>query len=128
MINATNYRGPIPTANKLPSCTVPDMTLSLRDLINRHKAGGRVTVYDPLYVRDSNILPPDFEKMDRIQRQELARSLSDFVETTRGRIITQRKAREFEAHKANVIAEYEANKSKSVVDDVKKADSANEKG
>lgn len=113
MLNSTNYK----KAANFPaektsgiSMTVPDMTLSLRDLINRHKAGGKVNTYGASYDEGRNI-PPDLERMDKVDRAVLARQMSDFVATTRGRLISAREKAFQDAHREKIIAEYEARKA-----------------
>lgn len=93
MINASNYdpktkRGEVFT---LPSKTVPDMSLSIRDLMERHKSGGQVKSFVPVYADET--VPVGLERMDKIERAAYARELADFVEVTRGKLVSAREAR-----------------------------------
>lgn len=86
-------RKPIKERNLGISLAVPDMSLDLRELLNRHKSGNAVRMYQPQYVNpDSNVLPVNFERLDKIERRELLRSLPDFVQATRGRLMSAREA------------------------------------
>lgn len=92
MVNSSNYIAPSLERNTAISQTVPDMSITVRQMMDRHNAGGAVAVFKPVFTGESNILPDNFERMDKIERQQLARSLGDFVATTRDRLITQRAA------------------------------------
>lgn len=86
----------------LPSKTVPDMSLSIRDLVDRHKKGLNVKTFSPVY-SERNI---GLERLDKIERAELAMQLSDFVATSRGRLLSARQKVKQDALEAAVIAEY----------------------
>lgn len=75
------------------SVTVPDRTLSLRDMITRHNSGGAVKSFTPVYLGETNQIPVGFEKMSLIDRAELAQKLPDFISTTRGRLQTMKAAK-----------------------------------
>jgi len=113
--NAANYDcSKVPkTKNHGVSMTVPDMSLSLRDLLNRHLAGGRIKTYHAVYSGENSIIPARFEHMDKMERQELSNQLGDFVKTTRDRIITQREAMQRSAYEKAIIEAHEAKKSSS---------------
>lgn len=78
------------------STTVPDMTLSLRDLITRHMSGGRVSSFTPSYV-ESSMVPTNLERMSKVERAQMVKDLAIFQESTRGRIISLREAARIEA-------------------------------
>jgi len=120
MMNQTNYKPGKKSRNTMPGLTVPDMSLSIRDLLNRHKAGGRVKVYEPVYVGEESIIPPEFERMDKFQRAELAKQVADFVATTRGNIVSARQAAKMAQQEAEIIARYEAKRSRenAIVEDL----------
>lgn len=107
LINWFNYNSvnvpDIMEVNTLPSKTVPDMTLSIRDLVDRHKAGLNVKTFSPVY-SERNV---GLEKLDKIERQQLVNDLADFVATSRGKLMTGRQAAIKAANDAAVIAEYE---------------------
>lgn len=66
--NALPSRG---EENNSPSLTVPSMTLGLRELIERYSSGGAVTMLKPVYTGNF----PEIDKMDAIQKMELANEL-----------------------------------------------------
>jgi hypothetical protein len=71
--------------NKLPSKTVPDQALDLKEIIRRFAAGipmniGKMPVFD-----EENDLP-DFTKMDLADRQEYAEQFKEELATMAGRI------------------------------------------
>lgn len=108
MRNWANYIGPEAEKFTLPSMTVPDMSLSVRDLFDRHKNGGRVTTFTPVYADES--VPAGLERMDMIDRAGLAKDLSDYVATTRGQLQSRRAA--------NIKAAQDADIEKRVADRV----------
>lgn len=106
MINSHNFTRVVTGTHEVfskPSATVPDMTLSLRDLLNRHNSGSKVKTYEVAY-SDQHV---GLERMDKIERQVMLNDLSDFVKTTRGKVISARQAREKEQADKAVIADYE---------------------
>lgn len=107
-VNAFNfsvYGNPsVERKSDLPSNTVPDQALSLRTLLDRHNNGGNVTQYKPVYLGDDSSIPADLERMDSIERSVLAKSLSDFVATTRGQLVTKREAVRKKANDAAIDA------------------------
>lgn len=107
LINWKNYNyktlPDVVEINTLPSMTVPDMSLSLRDLVERHKKGLNVKTFSPVY-SEKNV---GLEKLDKIERAELVTKLADFVSTSRGRLLTGRAAALKAAQDAAVIAEHE---------------------
>lgn len=98
MINASNFKGPTFEVIKGHSRTIPDMTLSLRDLLNRHKAGAKTKVFEPVYTGDNSMIPIDFERMDQTEKVALAMKVADFIETSRGRLISARQKAQLDAH------------------------------
>lgn len=97
------------------SITVPDQDIPLRTLLDRHLKGGQVTQYKPVYLDDDQTIPDGFERMSIIDKAAMAKGLSDFVATTRGKILTRREADLRAAQEAAVIAAYEARKAASDV-------------
>lgn len=106
VLNLANYSDAVicrrKEVNNLPSNTVPDMSLSLRQLLDRHNSGGRVKTFEPVYASKDSQIPIDMEKMDKFERWSLSKRISDFIEVERGRIVSVRQAREAAAYKAAV--------------------------
>lgn len=89
--NVSNYRGPVGEVFTMPSKAVPEQSISVRELFDRHKAGGLVKSYTPVFADDS--VPAGLERMSRIDRAAYAAELSDFVAEGRRNLITQRESR-----------------------------------
>jgi len=92
-ISQANYQGPSGEKFTLPSLTVPDMTISLREMLNRHLHGGSIKTFQTTNVRPDSIIPDNFERMSAIDRAALSQDLADFVSTTRGKMITAKEAK-----------------------------------
>lgn len=58
----------------LPSKTIPGMTLSLKQLLERYTKGQDVTTFTPSYNDDPDI-PAGIEKMDKFEQLDLARDI-----------------------------------------------------
>lgn len=80
--------------NYQKSVTIPDKTISLRDMITRYQTGGKVKSFTPVYLDDANLIPIGFERMDLVERAEFAKQLPNFIADSRGRLQTLRQARE----------------------------------
>lgn len=80
--------------NRMPSVTVPDKTVSLREMITRYQNGGKVKSFTPVYLEDTNLIPMGFERMDLLERAQFAKDLPHFIADSRGRLQTLRQARE----------------------------------
>lgn len=81
-------------SNYQKSVTVPDKTISLRDMITRYQNGGKVKSFTPVYLEDANVIPVGFERMDLMERAQFAKDLPNFIADSRGRLQTLRQARE----------------------------------
>jgi len=58
--------------NTLPSMTVPDQTMSIRTILDRHSRGLPIDgIKIPIYDGEENDLP-DWRRLDLAERQELA--------------------------------------------------------
>jgi hypothetical protein len=58
--------------NTLPSMTIPDQTMSIRTILERHSRGLPIDgIKTPLYDGEENDLP-DWRRLDLAERQELA--------------------------------------------------------
>jgi len=96
--NSSTYVEPEAETFTLPSLTVPDMTLTIRQMLDRHLHGGNVKVY-PGSVANSAV-PVNLERMSALDRADLAQRNADFIATTRGQLVTAKEARkraEFDA-------------------------------
>lgn len=74
------------------SRTVPDRTLSLRQLIERHNSGGQVKSFLPQYLGEASVIPVQFERMSLVERAQYAKDLPQFIADGRGRLITLRES------------------------------------
>lgn len=101
--NSSNYVHLIVSPGFSPSKTVPDMSLSLRDLLNRHNAGGTVKTFSPVYLPPDSIVPDNFEFMSRIDRQDLLNKLPDFIKRTRDGLVSARQKRKDDAIAAAAV-------------------------
>lgn len=104
MQNSFNYAGPVGELNSAPSQTVPDMSISLRELLNRHNSGGSVKTFSPVDVPEGSMIPIALERYSPTERAELAMQVADFIATTRGGIISARQAADRAAYDARVSA------------------------
>ena len=66
------------------SKTIPDETLSLQELLEKHTRGQYVAQLTPEFFGEEEW--PDFEKMDKVDRQEYARQLRISVNDLRLRL------------------------------------------
>lgn len=87
------------------SQTIPNMSISLREMIDRHNRGGNVKVFTPVTVPDDSMVPVELERMSSIDKAQLSIELADFVISTRGKLITARKAAQKAAFDAHVASE-----------------------
>lgn len=92
--------------NYMKSVTIPDRTMTMRQLIERHQSGGTVKTFSPVFT-DSELLPDNFERMDNLERAKLLKDLGQFVVTTRGRLMTARQA--YEQEQKRLLKEVEEN-------------------
>lgn len=70
--------------NNSPSLTVPNMTLSLEDLIKRYVRGDDVTVFEGVFTGDDDLFD-GVERMDSLDRLDLARHLDTTISDIRSR-------------------------------------------
>jgi len=77
-------------SNLMKSRTVPDRTLSLRQLIERHNSGGQVKSFLPQYLGNATVIPVGFERMSLVERAQFAKDLPHFIADGRGRLVTLR--------------------------------------
>jgi hypothetical protein len=65
-----------------PSQTVPDMTLSLQELVERYTRGQSVATFTPVYYGEDEEFA-DVSRMDPIERIEYARYIREQIANTR---------------------------------------------
>jgi hypothetical protein len=65
-----------------PSQTVPDMTLSLQELVQRYTRGQSVATFTPVYYGEDEEFA-DVSRMDPIERIEYARYIRQQISTAR---------------------------------------------
>lgn len=63
----------------LPSKTVPNMTLSLKELLERYVRGQDVSIFEGSYDADDGDMP-DVSRMDQLEKLELARSIKQSID------------------------------------------------
>lgn len=91
--NFSEYQGPQAERFTQPSMTVPDMSLDIRTLVERYMRGDRVKTFQTSNVPADSIIPSDFERMDLVDKAVLSRQLSDFVATSRGKLMSAREVK-----------------------------------
>lgn len=69
-------------SSKEPSQTVPDMTLSLQELVERYTRGQSVATFTPVYYGEDEEFA-DVSRMDPIERIEYARFIREKIAETR---------------------------------------------
>lgn len=67
--------------NTLPSETQPNMTLSLRQILERYTRGGEVATFSPVYQdHDEFDENPDIMKMDAMEKLQYAQQLKQSIQ------------------------------------------------
>lgn len=69
------YKGEV---NNQPSLTVPDQTLSMREILSRHARGLPYDSFNPVYHGDDEYIPNP-ATLDLVDRQEMAEEISNRV-------------------------------------------------
>lgn len=69
--SAKNFRGEV---NNLPSLTVPDMTMTLEQLLQRYTRGEQVATFTPVFNGDDDFLP-DVDRMTTMDKIDLLNDL-----------------------------------------------------
>lgn len=106
--NGSNYKGPQKTLITMPSKTVPDMSLSLRDLLDRHTRGGGVKTFNPVFTGENSRIPDGLELMSKVERAQLVKDTSDFIATTRGRMQSRKQQMDVAAREQALAAKLSA--------------------
>jgi hypothetical protein len=79
-MNATTFKK-IYEVNRKPSMTIPDQTMSIRTILDRHSRGLPIDgIKTPIYEGEENDLP-DWRRLDLAERQELAHLYKNEIET-----------------------------------------------
>lgn len=95
--------------NVLPSLTVPDQTMSIQEILERHTRGlgidqGKV----PMYYGDDEVLDQsDLKKMDLSELQELREANAERLEEMRMELIDKAKKKKYEAMRRKIKDEIE---------------------
>lgn len=84
------FGNPIGEFNPLPSETVPNMTMSIQEIMAKYVRGENITVFEPVYNDDP--LFDGIEKMDQLERLELAQHLKIGVDNFREQFKQQTKS------------------------------------
>lgn len=58
-----------------PSLTIPDQSLSLRDLLERYVMGQNVEKFATVYNGDEDLVPLGIDRMDKMEKTDLARNI-----------------------------------------------------
>lgn len=73
-----------------PSQTVPDMTLSLQELVSRYTRGQSVATFTPVYYGEEEEFA-DVSRMDPLERLEYARYIREKIADTRTSLAEQQR-------------------------------------
>lgn len=90
----TEEKGEVFNLEEEPSQTIPNQTLSLVELVERHVRGQGVATLTPRFTPDEFDDLPDLEKMDKIDRIELAREVNKKVKEAQRNIANKNKIKE----------------------------------
>lgn len=79
--NILHYQPYIGEVNQQPSLTVPDQTMSMRQILARHSRGLPISNgKEPIYHGEDDYIP-DPRTLDLVDRQEYAEKLQETVKT-----------------------------------------------
>lgn len=99
-----------------PSLTVPNMSISLATLLKRSRTGGTVTTFEGVFAGEDDLLPVNFEKMDKMEKEQYLRDVAASSRASQD-VLAQRNAeRKSKADKAAFDAAV-SNAAKRVKDD-----------
>lgn len=71
------------------SLTIPDQSMSIKQLLLRHTRGQEIPIHDPSYQYEENVEfsdtldLPDLDKLDPFEKMELADQMKDIVKETK---------------------------------------------
>lgn len=78
--NSFDYSPVVGEVNELPSLTVPDMTMSLAEILRRYTRGGEVATFQPVYQDGDDFDDsPDVSKMDAPEKLQYALDLKAVI-------------------------------------------------
>lgn len=77
------YEGEI---NNEPSCTVPDQTMSIREILQRYSRGLPIGGRNDLYYDEDDTMP-DYKTLDLAEIQELRENVTQTIEKHRKKVI-----------------------------------------
>lgn len=78
--NAFDYKVPEGEINNEPSLTVPNMTMSLEEILTRYTRGGEIATLTPVYQEhDEFDESPDLQKMDAVEKLQYAKDIRDSI-------------------------------------------------
>lgn len=83
VVTRWTYAGPQREKFMLPSLTIPDQTLSLKDLISRYVRGQEIPTFTPQFDVDDEVVPVNLEKMTPQDRLDLARAVRKEIKEKR---------------------------------------------
>lgn len=88
--NPLNYE-----ENTMPGKTIPDDSLSLREILTRYAKGAPLSVheYNPIY-HGEDVFLPDFSKMDLSEIQSFKSEIEDNLKDTKQKFTKEQRERE----------------------------------
>lgn len=89
-VYSMGVHNPVGEVNTSPSQTIPDMALSLPEMLKRYVRGEKVTTFTPIFTDDPDI-PDNLERMDALDRLDLSRNIAAGIEDFREEISHKRK-------------------------------------
>jgi hypothetical protein len=79
-----DYNQELGEVNYLPSMTIPDQTMTIRNIVDRYTRGLPVTGFNPVYDGEDYYIP-DPRTLDLVERQEMAEQIKQEVESLKSR-------------------------------------------
>lgn len=91
-----------------PSLTVPDQALTVKEHLARYQGGKQLLGFNnPVYTDGNDLVPPNFEMLDPMERADQAAQWA--AEAERQRNVLQQKARKVNADQAEAEIEKRVN-------------------
>lgn len=88
--------------NNEPSNTVPDMTMSIAEIMERHTRGIPINKKIEVYNGDEEVVP-DLSKMDLADRQEFIERTKEEIEATKKKFVAEREAKKKKADQGEKV-------------------------
>lgn len=82
--------------NNAPSETIPGQTLGLEELLKRFVRGQDVKVFTPTFLGDDSDVPDDLERMNEMDKLDMARELRQGIRDKQDRMAAAKKEKEKE--------------------------------